>query len=898
MKKKNVRRIAWGLILALVLSVVPVESVWAAQLSEDTGSDEILEESVEEPVEESVEETDTEKATEEVTENPTNTQTESLIQYIFVDRPEMQEGEEQTIVISLAENLENVGSLELYIKDEAGNICSIQSEKNEEGVYLFRQTFSKGVYYIDSVKMEVDGAETILNMSEIEINACFSVGVECPEEEKSEHIEVESIPEEEPTEETSVITIEEDGTIDSENTIAEALEVAAENADVPQAASYSARTIKEDIVIVLDPGHDSTHTGACYDEIKEHVPTLKIAQYCKEELEKYDGVKVYLTRETSACPYPDSSNNIDDIKKRVKAAYQKGADAFVSIHLNANDSTDQKGAEVYYYSSNSTGKGLSQKVQNELEEIGLYDRGIKKNDNYAVTKTAESYGFPGIIVEHAFLSNKSDVSNYLNSNTKLKKLGVADATGIAEYYGLKKIGTKVSMDEAVYTVTNASVSEQILGVTEEQVPFWSAFEGLASQRFELISAGDNYYYIAVEETGKVLTVADGNLQMEALEADNAYQKWAFIKADTGIYYLYSKCGLYLAALEEEIGLAEKETTSAYQWKFERASYRSIEGLTPKLVSAKNSDGNVVVKWKELTGAEGYQILRKTSGTDWKTVGTVKSETTTSYTDKTAPESTKCTYTVKAYKGETESLYNETGVSVTTPAKITYIKYRTTTSVNYRKGPGTSSTKAGTLSKGKVIEVEKGYSKTVNGLKWYRFKLNSKNYYIAAKYLSKVVILSKPVLSSVKYSNGTNTVNWKAVSKAKGYYIYRKTGSGSYTRIGTVKSGSTVKYKDSSIKAGQKYTYKIKAYNGSDKSSYSSTKSITTPNPILVKYKATTKVKYRSGAGTKYSVKGTLVKGKTVYVVKGWSKKANGYTWYKVKISGKYYYVASKYLKKA
>ena len=66
----------------------------------------------------------------------------------------------------------------------------------------------------------------------------------------------------------------------------------------------------------------------------------------------------------------------------------------------------------------------------------------------------------------------------------------------------------------------------------------------------------------------------------------------------------------------------------------------------------------------------------------------------------------------------------------------------------------------------------------------------------------------------------------------------------------------------------------------------------------VKYTTTAKVTYRSGAGTKYASKGTLAKGSTVQIVKGWSKKANGYTWYKLRQGNSYYYVVASYLKKA
>ena len=66
----------------------------------------------------------------------------------------------------------------------------------------------------------------------------------------------------------------------------------------------------------------------------------------------------------------------------------------------------------------------------------------------------------------------------------------------------------------------------------------------------------------------------------------------------------------------------------------------------------------------------------------------------------------------------------------------------------------------------------------------------------------------------------------------------------------------------------------------------------------MKYTTTAKATYRSGAGTKYASKGTLAKGSAAQIVKGWSKKANGYTWYKLRIKNSYYYIASSNLKKA
>ena len=51
-------------------------------------------------------------------------------------------------------------------------------------------------------------------------------------------------------------------------------------------------------------------------------------------------------------------------------------------------------------------------------------------------KRSKYAGFPGLIVEHAYVSNHDDSTTFLNGNDRLKRLGVADATGIAEYFDL------------------------------------------------------------------------------------------------------------------------------------------------------------------------------------------------------------------------------------------------------------------------------------------------------------------------------------------------------------------------------------------------------------------------------------------------------------------------------
>ncbi len=211
--------------------------------------------------------------------------------------------------------------------------------------------------------------------------------------------------------------------------------------------------------IVLDPGHDSTHSGASGNGVSEETLNLKIAQYCYEELQNYNGVGlVYMTRNGMGCPYPGTTSTQCN-KKRVQFAKSMGAVLYVSLHNNSASSPAAKGATVYYpngsYRSSIgvAGERLANIVQSHLIALGLKNRGTQirnSEDNtrypdgsiadyYGVIKNSKLSGFTAIIVEHAFVSNAEDVAAYLSTDAQLKLLGIADATAIAEYYGLSKV---------------------------------------------------------------------------------------------------------------------------------------------------------------------------------------------------------------------------------------------------------------------------------------------------------------------------------------------------------------------------------------------------------------------------------------------------------------------------
>ena len=77
---------------------------------------------------------------------------------------------------------------------------------------------------------------------------------------------------------------------------------------------------------------------------------------------------------------------------------------------------------------------------------------------------------------------------------------------------------------------------------------------------------------------------------------------------------------------------------------------------------------------------------------------------------------------------------------------------------------------------------------------------------------------------------TAKITWEKVSGASGYEIYSATSkNGKYKKVMTIKKGGTVSYKNTKLKKGKTYYYKVRAYrtvNGKKVyGAYSSVKSV-------------------------------------------------------------------------
>ena len=498
MKKKWSRKAALLLAAVTILTSLPTEYLYAAQTQETHDTVTPEEQSNEETVvdtaltgQESV--TDTEQETTETVEGTTATEemtdgteaagkseieaqsadaqnavtadilaAEDLLNYLVLDNAYIAVGGTQNVVANIGnEDLAISGGRLLYHRVSDGAAYEMAATEIDGNGLRFSETFADesrtGEYALDTIIYEKDSQEYQINLSDAGMDVRFGVNTE-----------VETNPDAEVVDEATtdvdmdVVSFDENGNQTSEDSIADA--IANQKAEAAESGISRSR-YNGNIVVVLDPGHDASHGGTSGNGVSEAEVNFKIAQYCKEELEQYNGVTVYMTRDSMNCPYGGNSVKAAVCnEQRVEYAKNVGANVYVSLHNNSVDPkktepSSKFGVEIYYPNQNynpslsQEGGALASQILSQLTALGLHDRGTKvrscqdrvpeyqyadgsQADYDAVIRNCKKAGILAIIVEHAFITNQSDVNNFLSTDEKLKSLGVADATGIAQYYGL------------------------------------------------------------------------------------------------------------------------------------------------------------------------------------------------------------------------------------------------------------------------------------------------------------------------------------------------------------------------------------------------------------------------------------------------------------------------------
>jgi len=407
---------------------------------------------------------------EQETEAATTSQADAYvlpeIGFVYAETMELDVPGTQNIALVLNEEVRIDSPKVRYRIGDSEKVYTIDLTKQVENVLLFTENYTTdsptGVYRIIGFSYEVHGKYYEVGF---ETETTYSVGEEgvITENENliniADAVSLAGIGKVGSLVEASIIELE-DGLSASEisSALANAQAIAAEEG-VTLKSTLNSRfrgAAASNLVVVLAPGHCATHNGgAVRGNLREESLVLAIAKYAKAELETYAGVTVYLSQTTESCTW--GTNLSTCLSGHADYAAGVGANVLISLHINATETTTTTatGAEAIitihssYYSSMYN---LSASILAQLAKVGLSTRRIYTDaddgdrgtyatgqlvDDFSVIRNSVLQGIPAFILEHAFINNLSDQA-LLSSAGGLQSIGIADATGIANYYGLTK----------------------------------------------------------------------------------------------------------------------------------------------------------------------------------------------------------------------------------------------------------------------------------------------------------------------------------------------------------------------------------------------------------------------------------------------------------------------------
>ena len=171
--------------------------------------------------------------------------------------------------------------------------------------------------------------------------------------------------------------------------------------------------------IFIGVGHGGSDPGAVVGSLKEKDINLVIATEVYNVLHRH-GVTVQMSR---------VKDDNESLAEKIAEANKFDPTLALDIHNNAGGGD---GAEVFHHYGGGKGKTLAENILSEIVKIGQNSRGakIKKNETgYDYFAFIRETKCPSVIVECAFLDNKTDVQ-IIDTVSEQKAMGIAIAKGV------------------------------------------------------------------------------------------------------------------------------------------------------------------------------------------------------------------------------------------------------------------------------------------------------------------------------------------------------------------------------------------------------------------------------------------------------------------------------------
>ncbi len=466
---------------------------------------------------------------------------------------------------------------------------------------------------------------------------------------------------------------------------------------------------------------------------------------------------------------PDSDNNCVIVDFM-------GATDHVSVVIN--DGKKPVASKVESISNTETGIELTWSKVNNAEEYLVYRR-LEKADG---KPSGNPWVFVGSTNELSFV----DTTELQDGAYYKYHIHTGNSNGQSVYNGAGTLTGRYIAPVMNFTVTNAKS-----GVLFN----WQRVSGYKIRLFRLEQGADEWVYLGEKNS----------------DSANVYNA----TAKSGKTYMYA-AAYYIDGVASAIVYSDYITYLA----------------EPDLKTIKNAVTGIYFNWTKVEGATGYRVYRRAAGEKYFTyLGTT---TNLWYCDQAVQynNGTYYKYTVKAIAAD-GSMSSYEGGLLLRRLVMPYIQSLTNNTngitVKWAEIPGATSYRvyrrgAGQTTWTYITSVTDALSYTDTAV-----KNSTGNYY---RYTVKAVVngiftdynpdgpytmrLSTPTLKSARQVDKGIEVKWNAVKGAQGYQVYRKTADTTWVLIDTF-SGTT--YVDETALPGVEYTYTIRAYKGSYRSSY-------------------------------------------------------------------------------
>ena len=257
------------------------------------------------------------------------------------------------------------------------------------------------------------------------------------------------------------------------------------------------------ILVCIDPGHVKNYNRGAYANYYEGNKMYDLAIMLKEEIEKYNNISAFITR-----------NNVSDnptLEYRAKLALSKGARCFLSLHSDATGTESVNRVSCFRSLTMPNAEYLGKKLMDAV--VATIGQDIPISNNTGVFTRDNGYGrdYYGVlrncvggsvkeafILEHGFHTNYKN-SLWLYSNDNLRKLAIAEAKVLANYYGCNIKTTNTNTPTSSTPVNNSTV---VNTTTSNSKP--TTLTSAASYTKYTVAAGDSWWNVASKKLGSGL----------------------------------------------------------------------------------------------------------------------------------------------------------------------------------------------------------------------------------------------------------------------------------------------------------------------------------------------------------------------------------------------------------